>query len=85
MNWKGFFKAILRIATISIALGVVILGLIGFLLAGRQGLINGMIWGLVLGLVSVPFSLMTFGPKYWGGYAKRYGEWYVNKETTNEE
>ena len=68
-----------------ILLAVTILGLIGYLVAGMDGLVNGATWGFVLGLVSVPFFAFLVLAKYWGDYAGRYGEWWVKKETEGEE
>jgi hypothetical protein len=85
MDWKSFFKVFLRNVLITTVLLTLLLGLIGFLVAGQQGLKNGATWGFVLGLVSAPFMAGIIGPKYWGDYAGRYGKWHVQNETEGEE
>jgi F0F1-type ATP synthase assembly protein I len=56
MDWKQFFKLILKIA-IGVPLGGgALLGLIGFLVSGKQGGITGAIWGVIFGLVIVFYS-----------------------------
>ena len=56
-------------------LGALILGLFGYLLAGRQGFVNMAYWGLALGFlgsISQGFA-MLIGAHFWTGYAERWG------------
>ena len=85
MDWKAFFMTLFRNAIIAVLLGAIILGMIGFLLAGRQGFANGVTWGIVLGLISVPFMGYMIGAKYWGGVAGRYGTWRYKNELEGED
>lgn len=55
MTLKRFLVIFVRNSVIAVVLSVVILGGLGFLLAGRTGLENGAFWGLLLGLLSMPF------------------------------
>ena len=69
---------------ITISLTTIVLGGIGFLLVGQEGLLNGAVWGVILGLASVPFMAGIIYMKYWGDFAGRYSKWYVDKETKGE-
>ena len=85
MDWKHFFKIMLRNSIISITLAMLILGGIGFLFAGKEGLLNGATWGFIMGAISIPFMAGIIYMKYWGDFAGRYSKWYVDKETTGQE
>ena len=84
MNWRLFFKVFLRNVIGTIALTVIILGSIGFLVAGQEGLLNGAIWGLTIGLMSFPFMAFVVYSKYWGDIAGAYGNWWFKKELEGE-
>ena len=71
MDWKKFFKLYLRNMIITIALAVIALGVLGYILTGKEGLANGATIGFILGMVSISFSGMMMLPKYWGDYAAR--------------
>jgi len=85
MDWKHFFIIMLRNFIITTALTIFVLGGIGFLLIGREGLLNGAIWGVIMGLASVPFMAGIIYMKYWGDFAGRYSKWHFDKETTGQE
>ena len=85
MNWKQFFLAFLRSTIITIAIAVLLLGLFGFFLAGTEGLFNGALWGLILGIASVPFTGFMILAKYWGDFSGRYGAAWFKKEAEGEE
>ncbi|MEN8173870.1 MAG: hypothetical protein ABFS03_13445, partial [Chloroflexota bacterium] len=72
MDWKKFFIVFLRNLILSIGLAIIILGVFGYLVAGKEGLVNGATWGLILGLVGGFSSGLMVLPKYWGDYAGRY-------------
>lgn len=79
MDWKTFFLKFFRNLVISIVLCVAGLGLFGYLLGGREGLVNMMYWGLALGLLG-GFSYgigFIFQAKFWGedGNYKLFPEW----------
>lgn len=87
MDWKKFIKLFLRNVVIATILTGAILGAIGFLLAGKEGFINLATWGLLLGLIG-GFSgglAMLVSAKYWGGYAGRYGAWWIKNETEGDQ
>ena len=56
MNWKIFLFKFLRNVVIGVIFGVVFLGGFGYLLAGKEGLINMAYWGIVFGLIGGFFS-----------------------------
>jgi hypothetical protein len=85
MNWKQYIKVFLRNTIITTAVITAILGLIGLLVGGEEGLIGGATWGLILSLVAVPFNGFVITSKYWGDYAGRFGRWWIGKESEGED
>jgi len=85
MDWKVFLRVFLRNAIIATVMAGAIVGFFGFLVAGREGFLNGATWGIILGLVSVPFTGFIILTKYWGDYAGNYGKWWIKKEMQGEE
>jgi len=87
MDWKRFIILFLRNVVIGTALGGLLLGVIGFLLAGRDGFVNLAIWGLALGLVG-SFSggfAMLLNAHIWTGYSERIGRWVYKKQSEGED
>jgi hypothetical protein len=85
MDWKKFLLKLLRNLLIFTAASTIIMGGIGYLLAGKEGLVNSLILGFVFGLVgSLMFSGIQVSADFWSGYAGRYGEWYIKKETEGD-
>ena len=81
MDWKKFLLLFLRNMIIGTALGGLVLGGIGFLLAGREGFVNMATWGLLLGFlgsISTGFAMLV-SANYWTGYARRYGKSWFKK------
>ena len=80
MNWKTFFLKFFRNIVVGVILGVVVLGLFGYLLGGMEGLVNMVYWGVALGLIG-GFSSglgMIFEAKYWGeGNYRMFPEWHL--------
>ena len=77
----------LLVLVVGTVLGGVVLGVIGFLLAGREGFINMGIWGLALGFlggISEGFA-MLMGTHIWTGYAQRWGEASFKKISEGED
>ncbi len=85
MNWGKFFKVFLINVIGVVFLAGLVLGLFGFLLAGQEGFVNGAIWGLTLGLFSVPFTGFIIMAKYWGDYSGRFGADWLKKEMEGDE
>ncbi len=58
------------------ALGGLVLGIFGFLLAGKEGFFNMVTWGLAFGFLGgISTGVATLiSAHYWTGYAQRYGE-----------
>jgi hypothetical protein len=80
MDWKRFFKVFL-ISVIGVpAAAAALLGFFAFLIAGKEGFINGVIWGLVLGAMAIPFAGYLILPKYWGDFAGRYSKSYFQEQ-----
>lgn len=85
MKWLQFLKRLTILMFLVTGGAVILLSLIGYLLAGKEGMINGATWGLLAGMISLPPMAFMIGIKYWSDYAGRYGDWYVKKETYGEE
>ena len=85
MNWRRFFLHLLRNFAIATGGAVLLLGTIGYLVAGREGMLNGATWGLMAGMISLPPMAILILTKYWSDFAGRYGAWYIKKETYGEE
>jgi hypothetical protein len=76
----------LRFVVVGTVLATVVMGGIGYLLAGREGMINMGIWGIALGLLG-SFSgglAMLIHAHYWTGYSERYGKTWFEKESEGE-
>lgn len=71
---------------IMIASTTFLMGLFGYLVAGKMGLGNSLVLGLVLGLVG-SFTLGAFiiFARFWGDYSGRYGEWYIKRWTEGDD
>jgi hypothetical protein len=81
MNWPRFFKVVLINVLLIPILATIIFGAIGYFSAGWEGAMNAAGWGVLLGALSIPFSI--FGlvqSKYWGDFAGR-ASWGIFKKT----
>jgi len=68
MNWKKFLLKFIRNILISLVLSVLLLGGFGYLLAGKEGFVNMVYWGIALGLMG-GFSTgigVLFQAEFWG-------------------
>ena len=75
---KGRVSVIKLLVTVVLGtlLSGLVLGLLGYLLAGPVGFSNLVRWGLGLGLfgsISVGLGFLI-DAHYWGGYIQRYGD-----------
>lgn len=69
------------------ALGGLVLGIFGFLLAGKEGFLNMVSWGLAIGFLGgISNGLaMLIGVHYWTGYAHRFGSESFKKISEGDE
>jgi len=51
MNWKIFLVKFIRNVILAVILSVVLMGGFGYLLSGKEGLVNMAYWGLAIGLI----------------------------------
>ncbi len=65
MNWKIFFLKFFRNIVLGVAFCTLILGLLGYLLAGLEGAVNAAYWGVALGLIGGFFSGIVIYAKFW--------------------
>lgn len=76
----------LRFVVIGTVLATLVMGGLGYLLAGWEGMINMGAWGIALGLLG-SFSggiAMLVQAHYWTGYSERYGKSWFEKESEGE-
>jgi len=87
MNWLQFIKHFLVNLLISMAASVLILGLGGWLLAGKTGLVNGVGWGLLFGTMGglTIGTLFSLQPSYWEDFAGRFAGWWVKHKEPAED
>lgn len=67
--------------------GGLALGIFGFLLAGKEGFVNMVSWGLAIGFlgsISSGFAVLV-SAHYWTGYAERFGRESFKKIAEGEE
>jgi TctA family transporter len=85
MKWGAFFLEFLRNLVLTLVIAGAVLGTLGYLWGGVEGLRNALSWALAITLFSAPLSaLMLIQGKYWADFAGRYSTWYVKKETEGE-
>lgn len=88
MNWPKFFIRYFMNILSGAAVGVIALGVLGWILAGKQGLSNGVNLGLLFGLLAglTVGALLALNTRYWGDFAGRLAGWWVkHREETSEE
>lgn len=86
MDGLRIVKQLLRNLAVAVVLSVAVMGALGYLLAGWNGLINLAAWGVALGLIggfSTGLALLI-ETKYWSGYAGRYAGWWLMRETEGD-
>jgi len=75
MRWDRKIGKILFVLVGGVAIGALAIGLFAFLVAGKEGLVNGLIWGAVLGLVgggsATGHLIYTY---YWSDFAGQVGD-----------
>ncbi len=59
MNWKAFLKVILRNTLITFGAGIAGLGMLGFLIAGKEGFQTGATYGAILGFIGLFASTIS--------------------------
>jgi len=79
MNWKLFLFKFLRNVVIGVLFSILLLGTLGYLLGGREGLVNMVYWGIMLGLIGGFFSGLgvMFEAEFWNkdSHYKIFPEW----------
>ena len=68
------------------AIGAVLLGLFGFLVAGMQGVANGLALGSAIGLFAGMGLIGYVGGAYWWrGIFNRYGDWRHRRDSGEDQ
>ena len=67
--------------------GGLALGIFGFLLAGKEGFVNMVRWGLAIGFLgSISTGIaMLISAHFWTGYSQRFGEETSKKISEGED
>ena len=85
MKWSMFFKVLLRNTVLAVFVSAILLGTLGYMFAGNEGLKNGLGWGVILGFAGGLMSAVgMIYPLFWGGYAIRFGKEQYRKESEGE-
>lgn len=87
MKWIPFLLRFFTFLALSIAVSTLLLGGIGLAVAGKEGMLNGAGWGLLLGvLVGVNFGLLlALSPKRWGDFAARGIGWWIKRPQDDQQ
>lgn len=84
MNWKKFFIVFFRNSLIAVGATTVLLGLFGWITAGKEGLVGGLYWGAILGTVAIPFVAFMAVAKAYEGFAGLIGGKVVKNQMEGE-
>jgi hypothetical protein len=84
MDWMHYSRVFLRNTLAVLCLAAIVLGGIGDLVGGSWFGQRRFV-GLIVGLVGIPFTIILILTKYWGDFAGRYGQWWIKKETDDED
>ena len=75
MRWTRNAGKILATLFGGVIIGTVLIGLFAFLVSGKDGLVNGLIWGAAMGLVggggAVGYQIYAL---YWSDFAGEVGD-----------
>jgi len=81
MDWKKFFALFFRNTLLAVGATSLLLGLLGLILAGKEGLLGGLYWGLILGTIAIPFVAYIALAKAYEGFGGVLGGWIVKNQT----
>ena len=84
MDWKKFFIVFFRNSLIAIAATTILLGGFGWIIAGKEGLLGGLYWGVLLGTVAIPFVAFMAMAKAYEGFGGMLGGWMVKNQTQGD-
>ncbi len=80
MRHSNYFLRVLLNIVMAMAFGSLTIGLFAFLVAGKEGFVNGLIWGAAFGILGGLATVSTFDSlAYWTGFFRRF-----NKHTFEE-
>jgi hypothetical protein len=69
-----FLRVVLNIV-MAMAFGSLMIGVFAFLVAGKEGFVNGLIWGAAFGILGGLASVSTFDSlAYWNGFFRRFNK-----------
>jgi hypothetical protein len=87
MDWKIFLLRFVRNLIVFTLLSTLVLSGFGYLLGGREGMLNMAAWGVALGVLgSVSGGMaMLLNAHIWTGYSSRIGDWMFKKQSEGDD
>ncbi|MDD3949223.1 MAG: hypothetical protein PHT43_07145 [Anaerolineaceae bacterium] len=77
--WKRYLTYMKWYALIMLGISL-ILAALGYSGAGWPGVLNGLTWGLMMGIFGLPILGLLLSVSIWSGYAHRWGEYNYKKQ-----
>lgn len=75
MGPSNYFLRVLLNMVMAVAFSSLMIGLFAFLVAGKEGFVNGLIWGAAFGILGGLASISTFDSlAYWTGFFRRFNK-----------
>ena len=85
MGPSNYFLRVLLNIVMAMAFGSLTIGLFAFLVAGKDGFVNGLIWGAAFGILGGLASISTFDSlAYWTGFFRRFNRSHYEQSDDNE-
>lgn len=82
MRHPNFIIRALVNIILGMAFGSLTIGLFAFLVAGKTGFVNGLVWGAAFGILGGLASLsMADNLVFWTGFFKRFGEHHYDEQS----
>ncbi|MCB0027514.1 MAG: hypothetical protein KDE28_06385 [Anaerolineales bacterium] len=75
MGPLDYFLRVLVNIIMAMVLGSLMIGLLGLLVAGQEGFVNGMVWGAAFGILGGLAVTSTFDSlAFWNGFFSRFNK-----------
>lgn len=86
MRSSNYFLRVLVNIIMAMAFGSLAIGLFAFLVAGKQGVVNGLIWGAAFGILGGLATVSTFDSlEYWYGFFRRFNKHNYEEQSDDKE
>ena len=75
MRDSNYFLRVLLNIIMAMAFGSLTIGLFAFFVAGKDGFVNGLVWGAAFGILGGLATVSTFDSlEFWTGFFRRFNE-----------